>query len=106
MSKGKILVIILIIGLILALVSTVYWRLSQSPTPGPGLEQGIPGGPKPLPGSAIKVSPTPSMDPVSTKLSIQGDSDDPAAILKDVNNTDLTNLDQESSQIEAQLANP
>lgn len=106
MSKGKIVIIILIIGLILALAGAVYWRLSQSPTPGPGLEQGIPGGPKPLPGSAIKVSPTPPMDPVSARLSIQGDSDDPTAILKDVNNTDLTNLDQESPQIESQFTTP
>lgn len=107
MTKGKILITILLsVAVVVILIGTIYWHATQSPAPGPALEQGIPGGPKPLPSSAIKVSPTPSIDPVSQKLSIQGDSDDPAAIIKDVNNTDLTNLDQESSQIENQFTAP
>lgn len=107
MTKRRLLFTVFSTVAVLAtLIAVIYWRVKESPLPGPALEEGIPGGSRPLPSLANQPSVTPTPDPISAKLSIQGDSDDPAAIVKDVNNTDFTVLDQESPQIEDLFTKP
>ncbi|KKT73726.1 MAG: hypothetical protein UX31_C0012G0004 [Candidatus Nomurabacteria bacterium GW2011_GWA1_46_11] len=87
--------------LLVALLASLYFRLSQSAVSGPVLEQGIPGGSKVLPMPSVTVLPSPE-----EPLSVQSESDDPGAISKDIDDTDFSVLDRTSAQIEAELTSP
>lgn len=83
--------------IVLFVVAAGYWYFTASRLPGPSLREGIPGSIRPLPPA--------SQPPVTTseKFSTQGVSDDPSALSKDVNATDLTNLDTEIEKIGTEL---
>ncbi|MCL5019007.1 MAG: hypothetical protein M1426_00815 [Patescibacteria group bacterium] len=59
--------------------------------------------------TAVAALPTPTMaaeDPATQKLTSQGTSDEIADIEKDLNNTDLTNIDKEVGDINSELNQP
>lgn len=95
--------LVLIVGVIVVvgiLVAAGWWYLSSARLPGPQLQQGIPGGMRTLPPiTQMNASPTPEVDSTTEQLSVQGTSDDPAEIAKDVNQTDFSGLDAEASQM-------
>ena len=102
-SKRGVALLVVVVGVIMVLgilVGAGWWYLSSARLPGPALQEGIPGGAKPLaPLSSPAPAASSSGDAMTEKLSSQGTSDAPSAISQDVNATDFTGIDAEMPQI-------
>ena len=82
---------IVLVVLMLALAGLYYWSAPRAEAPN-------------APAAApAEVPPAPARDPLEEQLSVQDSSDDLSAIEKDLSQTDLDAVDQELSDIEAEL---
>lgn len=89
--------LVFILALILLLVAAflAFWALRKTQKPL-----------APAPSPQVSPEPTPAEDELLNQLEEQSPSDEIEAIEEDVKNTDLTNLDQELTEIENELSLP
>jgi flagellar basal body-associated protein FliL len=104
-SGSKKLTIVIIILLLLSILALAgFWAYSKNLIPG----LGVPAEPAPTT-SPVMESPMPSpeaKDDMTQELLNQSSSDEVSSIEQDLNNTDLSNIDQELTDIQQELETP